>query len=168
MKKNVFSKWFVVSLLCLASVWCASVSIRAAAARGEGKCAAAADPADIQSVKKVERGMGDAMVAVDIDKLSQIFGDDWAAVGASGEILTKERVLHDFKSGEVKLISYELGPMDVRVLGDLAVAHGTVTEKKIQDGKDVSGEGVYMDLLKKRAGKWVVVSSGGEIVKSEK
>ena len=164
MKRSVFSLWFVVLMLFLAFAWWASVGSRKAAAMN-GMNAAANDPADVAAVTKVERSMGDAMVAVDIDKLSQIFADDWATVGESGKLVTKESVLRNFKSGEDKLVSYELGPMDVQVLGDLAVAHGTVTEKRIQDGKDVSGEGVYMDLLKKRAGKWVVVRSAGVIVK---
>ncbi len=75
--------------------------------------------------------------------------------------MTKESVLHYIKSGKNKLVSYELGPMDVQVVGDVAVAHGSVIEKRIRDGKDVDGEGVYMDLLKTRAGKWVVVRSAG-------
>jgi hypothetical protein len=51
--------------------------------------------------------------------------------------------------------------MDVPVFGNVAVVHGSVTEKRIRDGKDTSGEFVWMDLLKKRAGKWVVVRSAG-------
>ena len=141
---------------------------REAAARGKGNSVAADDPADIEAVRQVGRDMGDAMVAVDIDKLNRIFADDWATIGSSGKIVTKESVLRNFKSGRDKLVSYELGPIDVRVLGDLAVAHGSVTEKRIRDGKDVSGEGVYMDLLKKRSGKWVVVRSAGEMVKPGK
>jgi hypothetical protein len=46
------------------------------------------------------------------------------------------------------------------------VAHGSVTEKRIREGKDVSGQAVYMDLLKKRAGKWVVLRSAGAVAKS--
>ncbi len=164
MKKSVFSECLAAVLLFSGLAWWASGSVREAAAKGMNT--PANNPADVEAVTKVERSMGDAMVAVDIDKLNQIFADDWATVGESGKIITKERVLRDFKSGEVKLISYELGPMDVQVLGDLAVAHGTVTEKKIQDGKDASGEGVYMDLLQKRAGKWVAVRSAGVTVKS--
>jgi ketosteroid isomerase-like protein len=163
MKKRVLSQWFaVVVLLFLALVWWTSVSIRGAAAMGKGLDAPVPsnDPAVIESVKQVERDMGDAMVAVDIDKLNQIFADDWATIGTNpGKIITKESVLHGFKSGKDKLVSYDLGPMDVQVFGDVAVAHGSVTEKRIRDGKDVSGEGVWMDLLKKRAGKWVVVRS---------
>jgi ketosteroid isomerase-like protein len=111
--------------------------------------------------------MGDAMVAGDIDKLNQIYADDWAAVGRSGKVVTKEAVINAFKSGEDKLVSYELGPIDVQVLGNIAVAHGWVSEKRIRNGKDVSGEGVYMDFLEKRGGKWVVVRSGGKILPSE-
>jgi ketosteroid isomerase-like protein len=132
----------------------------------KGKSAPGGDPTDIETVTKVERDMGDAMVAVDIDTLNHIYADDWATIGASGKVVTKESVLNNFKSGNDKLVSYELGPMDVQVLGDVAVAHGSVTEKRIRDGKDVSGQAVFMDLLKKRAGKWVVLRSAGAVVKS--
>jgi len=86
--------------------------------------------------------MGDAMVAVDIGKLDEIFADDWATIGGSGRIITKEKVLEDFKSGEDKLVSFEIGPMDVRVFGDVAGAHASVAEKRIREGKDDSGESV--------------------------
>ena len=165
MKKSVFSRWFAMLLLCSALVGWVSFSIRDAAAMGKGNSAPAGDQADIEAIRQLGRDMGDAMVAVDIDKLNQIFADDWASVGASGKIVTKESVLDNFKSGKDKLVSYELGPIDVQVLGDVAVAHGTVTEKRTRDGKDISGKGVYMDLLKKRAGKWVVVRSGAAMVK---
>lgn len=125
------------------------------------------DPGDVAAIKQIGRDMGDAMVAVDIDKLNQIFADDWATVSSSGKVVTKEAMLNDFRSGTDRLLSYELGPIDVQVLGELAVAHGTVTERRVRNGKDVSGEGVYMDFLEKRAGRWVVVRSGGKIVKSE-
>ena len=60
---------------------------------------------------------------------------------------------------------FELGPMDVQVFGNVAAAHGSVTEERIRDGKDTSGEFVWMDLLEKRGGKWVIVRSAGARVK---
>jgi uncharacterized protein (TIGR02246 family) len=168
MKKSVFSRWFVV-LLFSALVFWASASIRGAAAMGEGGDAPVPsnDPAAVAAIKQLEQDMGNAMVAGDIDKLNQIFADDWATIGiTSGKIVTKEKVLHDFKSGKDKLVSFENGPIDVQVFGDVAVAHAGVTEKRIRDGKDDSGESVYMDLLEKRAGKWVVVRSAAASVKS--
>ena len=49
--------------------------------------------------------------------------------------------------------------MDVQVFGNFAVAQGSVKEKSSRNGKDTSGEFAWMDLLEKRAGKWVVVRS---------
>src|SRR5258708_3149316 len=115
----------------------------------------------VDTIKQLDQDMGDAMVAVDTDKLNQIYADDWATIGSSGKIVTKENLLRDFKSFHDKLESFELGSMDVQVFGNVAVAHGSVTEKRTRDGKDTSGEFVWMDLLEKRAGKWVVVRSAG-------
>jgi ketosteroid isomerase-like protein len=123
------------------------------------------DPTDINAVTQVEEEMGDAMVRLDIDKLNQIYADDFATVGSSGKIITKKDILGDFESFHDKLVSFENGPMDVQVFGNVAVVHGGTTEKRIRDGKDASGEFVWMDLLERRAGKWVVVRSAGSRVK---
>jgi hypothetical protein len=122
------------------------------------------DPNDVAAVRQVEQEMGDAMVAGDIDKLIR----SSPTIGPLSDRparLSEEKVLADFKSGKDKLVSYENGPINVQVLGNVAVSHGSVKEKRIRDGKDSSGEGVWMDLLEKRAGKWVVVRSGGAFVK---
>jgi ketosteroid isomerase-like protein len=165
MKKSVSSRWFVVFLLFSALAWWASVSIREAAAMGRGRDAPASDSTDVDAIKQLGQDMGNAMVAGDIDKLNQIYADDWATVASSGKIVTKENLLGDFKSFHDKLEWFENGPIDVQVYGDVAVANGIVKEKRIRDGKDTSGEFVYMDLLQKRAGKWVVVRSAGARVK---
>jgi ketosteroid isomerase-like protein len=136
------------------------VVVRSAAARvvlAESPNAQSQDPTAVETLKKFEQNVGDAMVARDIDKLSEIYAEDWATIGSAGTIFTKERLLSDFKSGNHSLVSFENGPMDVQVLGDVAVVQASVIEKRIQDGKDISGEFVYMDLLKKREGKWVIV-----------
>src|SRR6266542_2152064 len=98
------------------------------------------DPAAVDAVKQVGQEMGKAMMASDIEKLNQIFADDWATVDSSGKIFTKESLLSDFKSGKHKLEWFENGPVDVQVFGDVAVAQGSVKEKRIQNGKDTSGQ----------------------------
>jgi ketosteroid isomerase-like protein len=123
------------------------------------------DPSDVNAVKQLEQDMGDAMVRADIGKLSQIYADDFATIGSSGKVITKKDLLSDFESFHDKLESFENGPMDVQVFGNVAVAHASVTEKRIRNGKDTSGEFVWMDLLEKRAGQWVVVRSAGARVK---
>jgi ketosteroid isomerase-like protein len=111
------------------------------------------DPAVVAAIKKFENDLGDAMVANNIGKIDQAYADDWATVASSGEKFTKEGLLEDFKSGNHKLIAFENGPTNVQVLGDVALVQTSVMEKRIQDGKDISGQFVFMDLLKKRAGQ---------------
>jgi len=123
------------------------------------------DPTAVNAVKQLEQDMGDAMVRVDIDRLNQIYADDFATVGSSGKVFTKADVLKDFESFHDKLESFENGPIDVQVFGNVAVAHGSVTEKRTRDGKDASGNFVWMDLLENRGGKWVVVRSAGTRLK---
>ena len=123
------------------------------------------DSAAVNTIKQLEQDMGDAMVRRDLDKLKEIYADDFVTVGSSGKVITKKDILSDFESVHDKLESFENGPMDVQVFGDVAVVHGSVTEKRTRDGKDASGEFVWMDLLKKRGGNWVVVQSGGARVK---
>lgn len=123
------------------------------------------DPTDINAITQLEQDMGNAMVRADIDKLKQMYADDFATIGSSGKTITKKDLLSDFESFHDKLVSFENGPIDVQVFGNVAVAHGSTTEKRIRDGKDASGEFVWTDLLEKRAGKWVVVRSAGARVK---
>ena len=123
------------------------------------------DPGVVEALKQIERDMGEAMVAVDLEKLNRIFADDWTSIGASGNVVTKEKLLRDFKSAHDRLEAFELGPMDVQVKGNVAVLHGSVTEKRMRGGKDVGGEYVWMDLMEKRNGIWVVIRSAGAKVK---
>ena len=123
------------------------------------------DPPVVEALKQIEQDMGQAMVAVDLEKLNRIFADDWTSIGASGAVVTKEKMLRDFQSVHDRLEAFELGPMDVQVKGDVAVVHGSVTEKRTRGGKDVGGEYVWMDLMEKRNGTWVVVRSAGAKVR---
>src|SRR5947208_1062408 len=84
--------------------------------------------ADIAAIKQISIDMGNAMVAADVATLDHMFADDWVSLGSSGKIITKESMLNDFKSFHDKLESFQLSPIDVQVYGNVAVAHGGVTE----------------------------------------
>jgi ketosteroid isomerase-like protein len=127
--------------------------------------AQAKDVSVVDTIKQLEQDMGNAMVAGDIDKLNQIYADDWATVGSSGKVITKATLLTDFKSFHDKLEWFENGPMDVQVFGNVAVASASVKEKRTRDGKDTSGEFVWVDLLENRGGKWVVVRTASARLK---
>jgi ketosteroid isomerase-like protein len=136
------------------------VVVRSAGARvvlADSSTTQSQDPRVVETIKKFEEQIGDAMVAVDIDKLNQSYADDWATIGSAGKIFTKAGLLSEFKSGGHKLVSFENGPMYAQVVGNVAVAQASVRENRIQDGKDIRGEFAFVDLLEKCAGKWVIV-----------
>jgi len=144
-----------------AGSWVVVQSASAKVVLADSPKAQSQDPTVIESIKQFEQEIGDAMVARNTEKLNQRYADDWATITSSGSAFTKESLLDDFKSGNHKLVSFEAGPMDVRVLGDVAMVQASVSEKRVQDGKDISGQFVFMDLLKKRGGKWVIVRTLG-------
>jgi len=119
------------------------------------------DRTEVEALVKFEQYVGDAMVAFDVARLDEAYAEDWTTIGRSGEVFTKKSLLEDFSSRRHQLVSFTLGPMNVRVLGDVAMFQASATEKRFQDGKDASGEFVFMDLLRKRAGKWVIVRTLG-------
>ncbi|MEO6687844.1 MAG: nuclear transport factor 2 family protein [Dokdonella sp.] len=127
--------------------------------------ATSTDASAVAAIKQLGQDLGDAMIALDIEKLDRMYGDDWVTVGSSGTVYTKEMLLRDFKADKKKLTWFELRPMDVQVFGDVAVVEGNVAEKRIVDGKETYMEVVYSDILKKRDGRWVVVRSMGAGVK---
>jgi ketosteroid isomerase-like protein len=127
--------------------------------------APAKGPSVSETVKQLEHEWTDAMKASDVDKLSQILADDWTGLGYDGKKLTKESYLADTKSGASKLESFEFGPMDVKVLGNVAVVQGSDTEKSTTNGKNSSGKWVWMDVFVKRGDKWVAVRSQTAMVK---
>jgi len=118
-----------------------------------------------EAVKQLERDWSDAQKARDIDKLSQILADDWSGLGSDGTRSTKKQFLDDVKSGASKLESFEIGPMDVKVMGTIAVVQGSDTEKSSTKGKDTSGKWVWMDVFVNRDGKWQAVRSQSAMVK---
>ena len=153
MKKLIASVWITPVLVCTGSV------VLAASLNAPSREAVAVD---VAAIKQLGKDMGDAMVAGDIDKLNQIFADDWNSVGSTGKVMTKQDFLRNHISGNDKLEWFELCPIDVQVLGNSAVAQGGVIETR---GKETNVQMIYADLLEKREGKWVVVRSMGARVK---
>jgi len=108
------------------------------------------------TIMQLSHAWGDAEMASDVDKVNQIVADDWTA-DYPGHLITKAALLSDIRSGKGKLLSYELGPHEVKAFGDVAVAQGSVTERRV--GVDGVIRAAYMDVWTKRGEKWLVVRS---------
>ena len=88
------------------------------------------------AIKQLERDWVNAQKAGDVAKLGQILADDWMGLGFDGTKTTKKQSLDMIKSGANKLDSFEIGPMDVQLIGNVAIVQGSDTEKSSFKGKD--------------------------------
>lgn len=147
---------------------CACVGLAFAQTKKPASAAPAKGPSVSQTLKQLEHDWMDAGKAGDADKLGEIIADDWAGIGYDGTKETKQGLLADVKAGKSKLESFEFGPMDVKVLGSVAVVQGSDTEKSVSKGKDTSGKWVWMDVFVKRDGKWQAVRSQSAMVMAMK
>ncbi|MFL6515000.1 MAG: nuclear transport factor 2 family protein [Chthoniobacterales bacterium] len=141
--------------------------ISAGLVSAQNSTASANDASDVAALEQLAQDFGDAIKDADSDKFNQVLSEDWQSVGVSGKVLTREGFLTDLKAGYHKLESFKLGPMYVKVLGDVGVIQGTVTEKRTDRGEDTSGYGSFMDVCVKREDKWVIVRSASSWVKSK-
>jgi ketosteroid isomerase-like protein len=116
-------------------------------------------PSVSQTIRQLEHDWVDAEKAGDAKRLNEIIADDWVGIFYDGSKYTKQDVFAELKSGKSKLESLEFGPMEVKVLGDVAVVQGSDSEKSMAKGKDTSGRWVWMDVFVKRNGKWMAVRS---------
>jgi ketosteroid isomerase-like protein len=146
---------FVLMAACLAPAY-------AQAPKGAGRGAAAS--ATVDAIKQLEKDWSDAQKSRDIEKLRTILAEDWQGLGSDGAISSKRDFLNDVKSGASKLDSFEMGPMDVKVMGRVAVVQGSDTEKSSTKGKDTSGKWVWTDVFVDRDGRWVAVRSQSAMV----
>lgn len=117
-----------------------------------------------QILRKIELNWEDAVQARDVDRVGQIEADDWRSVGHDGKVETKEDDLNGLRSGKGGHVEAELGPYDVKLLGDdVAVVQSTLTDKSAAAAGTGHDGGrptyAYMDVWVKRDGKWVVVRS---------
>jgi ketosteroid isomerase-like protein len=152
------SKTAIVASLVIAGV-------ALAAAQAPAPAPSAKSPGVPQAIKQLEHDWIDAERTGDAARLSQILADDWIGIGYDGKKERKQEMLADVKSGKGKVDSFEYGPVDVKVLGNVAVFQGSDTEKSSFDGKDTSGKYAWMDVFVKREGKWVAVRSQIAMVK---
>ena len=112
-----------------------------------------------QTITAIERDWLNAEKTGDTSKLTEIIAEDWILLPANGAKVTKADELRSLKSGESKISSYEMGPIDVKVIDNVAVAQGSDNEKSTYKGKNTSGKWLWMDVFVKRNGRWRAVRS---------
>jgi ketosteroid isomerase-like protein len=77
-----------------------------------------------QEVLKVEAARDKAMQKADMAVLKRIYADDIVIVNTRGRLLTKAERLADFKSGDLKFLSFDQGDYSFHIYGDTVILNG--------------------------------------------
>jgi peptidylprolyl isomerase len=111
-----------------------------------------------QSLKDAEHQWAEALKNRDKDTLSRILDDQFIFTDDEGQVVDKTQYI-DAAIQAIKVASYSLEDMTVRVHGDTGVVAGRWTGKFTVGGKDASGVFRFTDTFVRRLGRWRVVAS---------
>ena len=100
-----------------------------------------------------------ALMTADLNALADIFADDYVQYNESGQAFTKRDVLNNFRTGAIRYPSIVSTSRKIRIFGDTAVVHGSESDEVEINGKRSAVRYIYLDVLRKRAGKWKLVAS---------
>jgi ketosteroid isomerase-like protein len=114
---------------------------------------------DEQEIVKLFEDGDRALMAADQAELSRIFAADYIQYDDSGKAFTKQDVLNLLKTGSIRYVSMVSTGRRIRLFGNIAVVHGSEENEVEQDGKRFPVRYVYMDVVRKRKGRWKIVAS---------
>ena len=119
------------------------------------------EAADKDQLRNLEKTCAAALVKGDHQRRwASIFANDWVIVDGSGQTHPREEIFKSLSSGDLKFISYELGEMEVRIVGDTAVVIGHGHPRGQMNGEAFEENEVFTDTFARvHGGKWRCILS---------
>src|SRR5271155_5631675 len=76
----------------------------------------------------------------DLEKLSQIYSDDYMLVRPDGTVFSKAQILDDLKTHAMSFTSIELTNERIRIYGPVGILTGDSKITRVRDGKESKTE----------------------------
>jgi ketosteroid isomerase-like protein len=111
-----------------------------------------------ESLRNIEHQWTEAFKNRDKDALNLILDDRFVFTDDKGRVFSKTQYI-DAAMQAIRVESYSLDDMTVRVFGETGVVAGRWDGKLTLEGKDASGAFRYTDTFVKRLGRWRAVAS---------
>jgi uncharacterized protein (TIGR02246 family) len=114
---------------------------------------------DAQQITALFEAGDRALMSADIDGLSRVFADDYVQYDASGKASSKRDVLENLRTSAIRYPSIVSTGRRIRLFGEMAIVHGSESDEVETDGRRLSVQYLYMDVVLKRDGRWQIVGS---------
>jgi len=111
-----------------------------------------------QSLRSAEQQWMEAFKNRDKEILNRLLDDQFIFTDAEGQVFNKAQYV-DAATRIIKIESYSMDDMTVRVVGDTGVVAGRWTGRIAVDGKPAIEDVRYTDTFVRRLGRWRVVAS---------
>ena len=121
-----------------------------------------------QEVLKVEAERDEAMQKADMTVLNRIYADDVVIVNTRGHHLTKADRLADFKSGDLKFLSFDQGDYSFHIYGDTVILNGRASSVVQFHGKVNQTPRKFTLTYIKRKGEWQLVAQNETLIDQPK
>jgi len=103
----------------------------------------------------------------DVEGIKALFHKDyagwsWGAYGTEGQAEALRWASHMIPKGKIAYTN--LKPLDILVMGDVAVLHYYYSTRQTVDGKETVEQGRWTDIWKKEGGKWLLIADSGGVL----
>lgn len=115
---------------------------------------------DEQSIVRLFEDGDRALISADVAELQRVYAEDYLQYDEHGEPSTRSDLIEKLTSGKLRFLFMLSTGRKVRILNEsVAVVHGSEQDQIEQDGKRLSVNHVYTDVVMKRDGRWQIVAS---------
>ena len=122
---------------------------------------------DVQEVERLERSFGEAVTRGDPRALDRLLADDFAGTNPLARVLDKRQTMAELVSRDYAVEWLVNEDIQVRLLGDLAVATARGVAKGSYKGQDVSGQFRCTRVWVKRRGQWQAVAAQATMIPAD-
>jgi hypothetical protein len=115
---------------------------------------------DAELLRSTERERLRALVSGDVERAKQLHTEDFQLINPLGGALSKEQYLGGIGSGQIRYLSWEPGPIAVRLYGDAAVLRYRSQLEIVVQGRHIQRQQYWhTDLYERHGAQWQVVWS---------
>jgi ketosteroid isomerase-like protein len=144
-----------------------AMAVATVAAQGTGQPRSA--PRDVKDLTELQQTLARAWVGGDRPTIERIIAPDWMSTGPDGRTMARADVLAEvFENRRHKILSVEIGDVDVRVFGDAAVVTGRTHGVGEVQGSRYDVFIRFTDTFVRRDGRWQAVASHASLLAEPK
>jgi uncharacterized protein (TIGR02246 family) len=112
----------------------------------------------MEAIRKLEDERNQAILHGDAAALEKMTSDDYTFVTLRGEMLAKNDIVRNFRTGAAKYQSRKISDLNIRVYGNSAVVTGRAVQTGAENGKDYSGDYWFTRVYVNQGGRWITVA----------